>query len=75
MKFIIVTIQWLESKGIAEPQNARKSLDGEKMLLHKEFVEPVLTDEDKLEEYNYDNPELRQILNSDEWKINTNTNE
>lgn len=68
MKYVIVTVEWCLQKGIVVPEHARKSVNGSKVILHYDFVYPVLTDEDKLTVYEHNSRELGSILNSGEWK-------
>lgn len=68
MKYVIVTVEWCLQKGIVVPEYARKSVNGSKVILHYDFVSPVLTDEDKLTVYEHNSRELGSILNSREWK-------
>ena len=67
MKYVIVTIEWCLSKGISVPPHARKSIDGTKVILHYDFIAPVLTDEDNVPVYWHSSPEMSSILNSEEW--------
>lgn len=68
MKYVIVTVEWCLQKGIVVPEHARKSVNGSKVILHYDFVHPVLTDEDKLTVYEHNSRELGSVLNSREWK-------
>lgn len=68
MKYVIVTVEWCLQKGIVVPEHARKSVNRSKVILHYDFVYPVLTDEDKLTVYEHNSRELGSILNSREWK-------
>lgn len=68
MKYVIVTVEWCLQKGIVVPEHARKSVNGSKVILHYDFVSPVLTDEHKLTVYEHNSRELGSILNSREWK-------
>ena len=68
MKYVIVTVEWCLQKGIVVPEHARKSVNGSKVILHYDFVYPVLTDEDKLTVYEHNSRELGSSLNSREWK-------
>ena len=68
MKYVIVTVEWCLQKGIVVPEHARKSVNGSKVILHYDFVYPVVTDEDKLTVYEHNSRELGSILNSREWK-------
>lgn len=68
MKYVIVTVEWCLQKGIVVPEHARKSVNGSKVILHYDFVSPVLADEDKLTVYEHNSRELGSILNSREWE-------
>lgn len=48
------------------PIHARRSVDGTMILLHEDFVAPVLGDEE-ISSYLYDSNELSEILNSEVW--------
>ena len=67
MRYVIVTIKWCLSKGISVPSHARRRIDGKKVVLHYDFIEPVLTDEDDVSVYWHSSPEMSSILNSKEW--------
>lgn len=62
----IVTIEWCMEHGIVPPIHARRSVDGTMILLHEDFVAPVLGDEE-ISSYLYDSNELNEILNSEVW--------
>ena len=66
MRYIIVTIEWCMEHGIVPPIHARRSVDGTMILLHEDFVAPVLGDEE-ISSYLYDSNELNEILNSEVW--------
>ena len=68
MKYVIVTVEWCLQKGIVVPEHSRKSVNGSKVILHYDFVYPVLTDEDKLTVYEHNSRELGRVLNSREWE-------
>ena len=63
MKYVIVTVEWCLQKGIVVPEHARKSVNGSKVILHYDFVSPVLT-------YEHNSRELGNILNNEEWNKN-----
>ena len=67
MKYVIVTVEWCFQKGIVVPEHARKSVNGSKVILHYDFVHPVLTDEDGIAIYEHNDQELSSILNNEEW--------
>lgn len=73
MKYVIVTANWLIEKGFVIQPEWRKSLDGIKVILHYNKVEPVITEEDVIPTYESDSIELHNILNSPEWKEEDNT--
>lgn len=68
MKYVIVSIEWLTQKGIAITENMRKSVDGNKVILHYSFIEPILKDGEEVVTYEYDSKILKDILESEEWK-------
>ena len=55
-------------KGIAITENMRKSVDGNKVILHYSFIEPILKDGEEVVTYEYDSKILKDILESEEWK-------
>lgn len=57
---------WCMEHGIVPPVHARRSVDGTMILLHEDFVAPVLGDEE-ISSYLYDSNELNEILNSEVW--------
>lgn len=67
MKYVIVTVEWCLGKGISIPSHVRKSVDGTKVILHYDFIEPVLTDDDRLTVYLHNSARLNGILSSEEW--------
>lgn len=69
MKYVIVTIEWCNNHGIIIPKEARKSLDGTKVIFHEDYILPVIQNEKSSELiiYEHDNKELWDILNSLEW--------
>lgn len=67
MKYAIVTVEWCLGKGIVVPAYARKSIDGNKVILHYDFISPVLTEKDVIEVYEHNSQELNTILNGEEW--------
>lgn len=58
--------EWCMEHGIVPPIHARRSVDGTMILLHEDFVAPVLGDEE-ISSYLYDSNELNEILNSEVW--------
>lgn len=69
MKYVIVTVEWCLDHGIIVPAQARRSVDGLKVILHEEYIDPVLRDRDKLTAYLHDSSELRSILIGPEWTV------
>lgn len=67
MEYVIVTTEWCDNKGIVIPSQGRRSLDGNKVILHKDFIEPVLTKEDDIEVYGHNDGRLTEILDGEEW--------
>lgn len=59
-------IEWCMEHGIVPPIHARRSVDGTMILLHEDFVAPVLGEEE-ISSYLYDSNELSEILNSEVW--------
>ena len=67
MKYVIVTVEWCESHGILIPKNARKSLDGTKVIFHYDFIVPVINEKEEIKTYEHSSQELKDILESKEW--------
>lgn len=65
MKYVIVTVEWLTQRGFIIQDHWRKSIDGSKVILHSNQVQPFLTEEVK--QYEFDSKEFNDILNSEEW--------
>lgn len=63
MRYVIVTIEWCAEHGIVPPVHARRSVDGTMILLHEDFITPVLGEEG-IPSYLYDSEELQAILQS-----------
>lgn len=63
MRYVIVTIEWCTEHGIVPPVHARRSVDGTMVLLHEDFIAPVLGEEG-MPSYLYDSEELQAILQS-----------
>lgn len=68
MKYAIVTVEWCLGKGIVVPSYARRSVKGDKVILHYDFISPVLTKRDVIEAYEHSSQELNAILSSEEWQ-------
>ena len=62
----ILLDKYVTEDGIVPPIHARRSVDGTMILLHEDFVAPVLGDEE-ISSYLYDSNELSEILNSEVW--------
>lgn len=67
MEYAIVTIEWCLGKGIVVPSYARRNIKGDKVILHYDFISPVLTEKDVIEVYEHSSQKLSTILNSEEW--------
>lgn len=67
MKYVIVTEDWCLSHGIVVPKEARRSLDGTKVVLHEEFINPIIRNSEEIDSYLWDSSELMNILDSSEW--------
>lgn len=78
MRYVIVTVEWAASRGILLTPEMLKSLDGTKVVLHKEMVKAYLTPEDAevstlaegdgmFKSYAFDDAEFREILASPDW--------
>ena len=67
MRYVIVTTEWCAEHGISVPEHARRSLDGTQVIFHEAFISPVMTERDKVESYEHDSAELREILSGPEW--------
>lgn len=71
MQYIIVTTQWCADRGISIPAHARKSLDGSQVIFHRDFIAPVIGEDEEVKSYEHDSPELAEILNGPEWMEET----
>lgn len=69
MRYVIVTVTWCLEHGIVVPEHARKNVDGTKVLLHEDWLGPILysENEESVKSYLYDSKELNDILNIEEW--------
>lgn len=65
--YVIVTEDWCLSHGIVVPKEARRSLDGTKVVLHEEFINPIIRNSEEIDSYLWDSSELMNILDSSEW--------
>jgi hypothetical protein len=68
MRYVIVTIEWCMEHGIVPPIHARRSLDGSEVILHEDFIKPVINNDEEIIFYPYDSVELNEILNSETWQ-------
>lgn len=68
MRYVIVTIEWCMEHGIVPPIHARRSLDSSEVILHKDFIKPVINSDEEIIFYPYDSVELNEILNSETWQ-------
>lgn len=69
MKYVIVTVEWCLNHGVVVPAQARRSVDGLKVILHEDYIDPVLREEDDMISYRHDSSELRSILSGPEWTV------
>ena len=74
MEFIVVTQEWMSAHGIIPLPTMRKSKDGSKVLLHKDYfnmIAPKNEDDglelDGAETYAHNSKELETLLSSDDW--------
>lgn len=71
MRYVIVTVAWCAARGILLTPEMRKSLDGTKVILHDNFVQQFLSEDEKTSDdfraYAHDDAEFREILASPDW--------
>lgn len=74
MNYIVVTQEWMSAHGIIPLPTMRKSKDGSKVLLHKDYFNMVARENedgglelDGAEVYAHNSVELQNLLNSEEW--------
>ena len=74
MEFIVVTQEWMSAHGIIPLPTMRKSKDGSKVLLHKDYFNMVAKKNedgglelDGAETYAHNSNELETLLSSDDW--------
>lgn len=74
MEFIVVTQEWMSAHGIIPLPTMRKSKDGSKVLLHKDYFNMVAKKNedgglelDGSETYAHNSKELETLLSSDDW--------
>lgn len=66
MDYAIVTKEWMTQRGLIIEPEMRKSVDNNKVILHKSFLRPFLEDEG-IESYYHDDPIFIALLASPEW--------
>ena len=69
MKYVIVTVEWCLNHGVVVPAQARRSVDGLKVILHEDYIDPILREEEAMTSYRHDSSELRSILSGPEWTV------
>lgn len=74
MEFIVVTQEWMSAHGIIPLPTMRKSKDGSKVLLHKDYFNMIAPKNedgglelDGAETYAHNSKELNELLSSEEW--------
>lgn len=67
MKYVIVSKEWLDNKGVVVQPEWRHNLDNTEYVLHKEMVSPLINEEDNIKVYRYDDISFLSIINSDKW--------
>ena len=65
MKFAIGDLEYFNSLGF-NTEHWRKSVDGTQAIVHSEFAE-VLCENDKIDIYDFQDKEFRELLASPEW--------
>lgn len=69
MKYVIVTVEWLNSKGVVIQPEWRHNLDNTEYILHEEMVAPLINKDDDIKVYDYDDSDFLNIINGDKWFI------
>lgn len=64
----ILLDKYVTEDGIVPPIHARRSLDGSEVILHEDFIKPVINNDEEIMFYPYDSVELNEILNSETWQ-------
>lgn len=64
----ILLDKYVTEDGISVPIHARRSLDGSEVILHEDFIKPVINNDEEIIFYPYDSVELNEILNSETWQ-------
>ena len=72
MEYVIVTNEWMSAHGLLPLPTMRKTKDGSKIILHKDFFNTMeeMVSED-VPTYTHNSAELDELLQSDEWAGNT----
>lgn len=68
MDYAIVTKEWMTQHGLVVEPEMRKSIDNNKVILHKSFLRPFLEDEG-IESYYHDDLIFIALLASPEWTL------
>lgn len=68
MEYVIVTNEWMSAHGLLPLPTMRKTKDGSKIILHKDFFNTMeeMVGED-VPTYTHNSVELDELLQSDEW--------
>ena len=71
MEYVIVTNEWMSAHGLLPLPTMRKTKDGSKIILHKDFFNTMqeMVGED-VPTYTHNSAELDELLQSDEWAGN-----
>lgn len=72
MKYVIITKDWADSKGLVISPIMRTNKDSTKVVIHYDFIKPLLSENDDVQVYEHNNQEFINILNSDEWNYSEN---
>lgn len=71
MEYVIVTNEWMSAHGLLPLPTMRKTKDGSKIILHKDFFNTMeeMVGED-VPTYTHNSAELDELLQSEEWAGN-----
>ena len=71
MEYVIVTNEWMSTHGLLPLPTMRKTKDGSKIILHKDFFNTMeeMVGED-VPTYTHNSAELDELLQSEEWAGN-----
>ena len=71
MEYVIVTNEWMSAHGLLPLPTMRKTKDGSKIILHKDFFNTMeeMVGED-VPTYAHNSAELDELLQSEEWSGN-----